>query len=417
MNIKNHFLVYKGLPKDIYFLFIAIVVNKLGSFIMPLLALILTVKIGLNKSEAGLFSTISMLSQAPFIMLGGKLVDIFGSKKIIVIPALLGAFIYLVCGFLKPGIIVVILIIIASDIYATAAPAYNSIVAEVTPSSLTKNAYSLTYLGINLGLAVGPALGGLLFNSYLNLLFILDALTTVLATSLIIFYVNDKKKIDRSLSENENEQSKHSNKSSIFSFLTKNPILVIFSAILLIYNFCYIQWNFLLPLQLEDVFKESGAKLFSLLVSINAVTVTVLTAILTSVTQKTHPLKAIFWGSIFYFTSFILFAINRFVLIFIIAIVVMTIGEILITINTNSYIAQRTPKSHIGRANSLLFIESGIGYAVGPVVIGNALMMISYQIAWLVISALMFCSTIAMNAIKRMDKNKIKIDGYENSVY
>ena len=404
MNIKKHFLVYKGLPKDIYFLFFSCVINRMGSFIMPLMTLILTVKIGFSKPEAGLFSTIAMLSQAPFLLLGGKLIDKLGSKKVIVIFDFLGAFVYLFCGFLKPSITVAILIIIASNLYAIASPAFNSIVAEVTPSSLLKNAYSLLYLGFNLGLTIGPALGGILFNSHLSLLFILDALTTIISTALIFFYVKDKEKTDESFVQVEGRQAEVSNTTSIFSFLRRNPVLVIFSIIMLVYNFCYIQWTFMLPLQTVSIFKESGVGLFSLLVSINAIVVILLTPFLTSFTQKTSTLKAIFIGGFFYFISFALFSINRFVLTFFIAIIVMTIGEILISINTNNYIAQRTPKEYMGRTTSMLFLVNGIGYAIGPVVMGNLLALISFQNAWLIVAAIMLCGALSMYFVRCFDK-------------
>lgn len=171
LNFKRHFFVYKGLPKDIYLLFIAVVVNKIGSFIAPLMTLILTVKVGFSTAEAGLFSTLSMVTQAPFIMLGGILADKFGSKRIIVIFQSIGALIYIVCGFMQPSHIFAILLVITSSMYALVSPAMNAMVPMITPAPLVKNAYSLIYLGMNLGLAMGPTIGGVLFNEHLNLLF------------------------------------------------------------------------------------------------------------------------------------------------------------------------------------------------------------------------------------------------------
>ncbi len=404
MDIKRHFLVYKGLPRDMYILFASSVINRMGSFIVPLMTLILTEKIGFSKSEAGLFSSVSMLSQGPFILLGGFLADKFGSKKTIVIFDALGALVYMICGFLKPDLAVAVLIIIASSLYAIAVPAFTTIVAEVTPSSGVKSAYSLMYLGYNLGLTVGPILGGLLFSSYLNLLFIFDALTTFLATLLIQFMVDDKRSVRKLDLQAEAGHPEKSGETSIFSFLSHNPALLVFSAILLIYNFCYIQWSFLLPLQTVGVFGTNGAGIYSLLVSINAVTVIVLTPLLTSLTHKVQPLRSIFVGGILYACSFALFVINRFIVVFIISVIVMTVGEILVTININSYIAQSTPMSFIGRANSLLTAVNGVGYAIGPVIIGYVLMLLNFQETWLAVSVLMLCGAGLMYFISKAHK-------------
>ena len=42
MNFKEIFETYKGLEKEIYILFIGRIVNSLGAFVHPLMALILT---------------------------------------------------------------------------------------------------------------------------------------------------------------------------------------------------------------------------------------------------------------------------------------------------------------------------------------------------------------------------------------
>jgi MFS family permease len=406
MNINKHISVYKGLPRDIYLLFVSTVINKMGSFIMPLLTLILTEQIGFTKTQAGLFTTISMLTQAPFLMIGGNLVDKFGSKKIIVIFQVMGSIFYVVCGFMKPNFTVAVLIIIASNLYALASPAFNAMVPIVTPQKLMKNAYSLMYLGLNLGLAIGPIIGGILYyKNLLNILFILDAVTTLLSTLLIALFIKANVKDCDSKVQLEEQEVNSKNSNSIFSFLCKNPALVVFSVILLIYNFCYIQWNFMLPLQTIDLFSDKGKLLFPILFSVNAITVILVTPFLTSITQKTSPIKSIFWGGILYFISFTMFGVSRFMFVFVIGIIVMTMGEILISINSNNYIAQRTPKEFLGRANSILFLVNGTGYAIGPYVMGVIIMYVSFQNAWFLVAGLMLIGAVAMYMVKKYDKN------------
>ncbi|GFP75623.1 MFS transporter [Clostridium fungisolvens] len=409
MDIRRHLSVYKGLPRDIYVLFISTVINKMGSFIVPLMTLILTEKIGFSKYEAGLFTTIAILSQAPFLVVGGSLVDRFGSKRIIVIFQSLGSLLYLTCGFMKPTVAVAVLIVIASNLYALATPAFNAMVPSITPKALMKNAYSLMYLGSNLGLAIGPMIGGILFSkNYLNLLFILDATTTIISTMMVFFFVRGKAKLSISLAKGETSGTKAESSESIFSFIVKNPVIIAFSLIMLVYYFCYVQWNFLLPLQTVEVFGKAGVSVFSSLFSINAITVIVLTPILTSITAKTYPLKSMFVGGILYFIAFGMFAINRYILIFVAAIIIMTVGEILITINSNNYIAQRTPKQYLGRVNSMFFLFMGAGFATGPLVMGSVLTFVNFQYAWIIVSALMLFGATLMYWLKFIEKKSDK---------
>lgn len=405
MNMKQNFLVYKGLPRDVYLLFIATVINKIGSFIAPLMTLILTIKIGFSASEAGLFSTIAMLTQAPFITIGGYLADKFGSKYIIIIFQFVGALIYIICGFMEPNFTVAILLIITSNIYAVAAPALNAIVPAITPAPLVKNAYSLMYLGLNLGLAVGPTIGGALFTNHLNLLFILNSIATILSTALILFFVStkeDKSKV--SLTREETEQNEVSKSNSVFSFLYNNPVLLVFSIVMMIFNFCYIQWTFLLPLQTTDIFGDKGVSFYTLLLSANAIIVIILTPVITSMTQSLDPVKSFFVGGLFYLSSYLLFAVNNFLAIFIVAIILMTIGEILISINTNNYIANLTPKKYLGRAISIIFMVNGVGYAIGPAIMGKVIEFTNFTSAWFIVAAIMVGGTVSLYFVKRLEK-------------
>ena len=92
--------IYRGLPGEIYFLFIARAISCLGRFIAPVLALILTQKIGMDVGKAGVLVTSMIFLQAPCVLLGGKLADSIGRKKIICIFFALAAVIYIACGMM-----------------------------------------------------------------------------------------------------------------------------------------------------------------------------------------------------------------------------------------------------------------------------------------------------------------------------
>lgn len=405
MDLKKHIQVYQGLPRSVYILFISTVINKIGGFIAPLMTLILTVKIGLPDSQVGLVATISMLSQAPFVVIGGNLVDRYGAKKVIVILHTIGALLYLIGSVIKPSIWLAVLIILASDLYAMAFSAPNALIPIVTSKEKTKNAYSLMYLGLNLGLAIGPLIGGLLFNKYLSLLFVFDAITTLISVGLVLFLLDEDYGY-KYVESDDVEAEKFSEQISILKFLLRNPMIIFVSISLLIFNFGYIQWNFLLPLQTVAIFNDSGPKNFSFLLSINAITVLVLSPILTSVTQKASSLKSMFFGGIFYIISFLIFAISNGMSLFIVSIIVMTIGEILIAINMNHYIALSTPKMLLGRANSLISAISGAGYAIGPVIMGMMLKAINYRTAWVVVSGITAIAAVIMYGLNKIDIRK-----------
>lgn len=400
MKHINLFKVYKGLTTELYILFISRVITCIGGFIFPLLTLIATQKIGLTQTQTGIFITIYTASHAPFTILGGKLADKFNSKYMIVIFSTLGALMYVVCAFLQPSLFMGILLIIAADLYVVTYPAFNKIIAQVSEKRDLKKAYSLMYMGYNVGFAVGPMLGALLFTNHLSLMFTIDAATTFISVLLIVLFVKSS-----SFREDEIEEEVSINV-SIFPFLRANIGLLIFSFLILIYNMTYNQWYFMLPMQLADLFFENGVRLFSILVSFNAIIVVIFTPLLTNLTNKMHVLTTIVFGGFLYAGASLIFAINGSFAYFFLAVYVLTIGEVLIAVYSNTYIASKTPLCYLGRMNSLFYLISGSGEAITPIVTGYLLLSFSYTAVWDIFSIFAFFGAIGMLSLLYREKKK-----------
>ena len=397
---RNMLTTYKGLPREIYILFVARIINCLGNFVYPLLALILTQKIGLTPAKAGVIVTLMAVSQVPSLMIGGKIADSIGRKKVIIIFQTLGGFFYLVCGFMKPSIFVIIIIVIAANCYSMAAPAYDAMIADITTPKNRKSSYSLLYMGMNIGVSVGPILAGYLFKNYLSVLFIGDAITSFLSIIIMYIFIKETTRSKNIVIDKERELEKYE-EGSVISVLLKRPMILYFSIIMLIYSFSYSQWSFTLPLQMAALFKGNGAKFYGFVASINGFAVIIFTPIITTLLHKVKALKVIAIGGIFYAVSFGMFGVISKLPMFFIAIFIMTIGEILITTNQGTFIANNTPSSHRGRINAIIPIITGAGYAFGPAVMGNVSNYFGYTVTWTIISILMFIGVIGNALLSR----------------
>lgn len=417
INVKNAFNRYRGLPKEIYVLFFARMINSMGAFVFPLLALILTEKIGLSKQEAGTWMTIFALTQFPCMILGGKLADTFGRKKLIILFQILGASIYAVCGFVPPSMAIVYLVGIASNIYAMSYPALDSLAMDITCKDNRKEAYSVLYMGHNLGYAFGPIIGGFLYRNHLPLVFIGDALTTIIATVLMLIFIKETmpKKGEnpkRNKSINENELERHQ-AGSVFRVLFKRPVLIFFALILMLYEFSYTQWAFALPLQMNDVFGASGAQYYGLLGSFNGILVIIFTPLITSLTKKLHSLIALGIGGLIYMVSFALFGMINILSLFFVGIFIMTMGEIIGAVNGSTFIANHSPASHRGRISSILSMVSGSGRMLAPLVMGFIIAGTNIMISWFIIAGIVLFGAIMMFLLSRM---KTRVDKQEELV-
>lgn len=402
--MKNrHFTTYSGLPKEMYIIFWARIINCMGSFIYPLLTLILTQKLGMSKSETGNFSALLILTQAPGLLLGGKLVDSIGRKKILIISQLLGSFFYFLCGFAQDHTSILLFIVLASNLFTVAAPAYQAMVADLTTPENRKASFSLLYLGINIGMTISPLLGGLLFKNHLSLLFILDALTTLVSTLIIAVFIKETGNIQRRTKE-EKQDDPVKNISS-FKVLKALPILTLFIVIMFSYDFTYTQCSFMLPLQFGDLYGGNGALFFSILAALNSFIVIVFTPLLTHLTLKFRPLVVISAGGILYFLAFISFGFVKSLPIFLVAGAIFTFAEIIVTIHSSTIIADYCPSAHLGRINSISMFIKGTASALSPLVMGRVLSMTNYFVSWSSMAAFVLIGAVGILLLNRKSQH------------
>ncbi|MCK5566325.1 MAG: MFS transporter, partial [Actinomycetia bacterium] len=66
------------MPRPVYILFFARIINSIGSFVYPLLAILLTLKLGFAEDAAGRITTVAVAAGGIGLLIGGKLSDKFG---------------------------------------------------------------------------------------------------------------------------------------------------------------------------------------------------------------------------------------------------------------------------------------------------------------------------------------------------
>lgn len=407
---------YHGLPREIYVIFFSRMINAAGLFIFPLFTLILTGKIGLTASEAGVWLTLMGIVIVPANLLGGKLTDWVGRKPMILIGQTAGGILFLICGFLEPGMTQIYLILAACFFFGISDPANLSIIADLTTKEQREAAYALSYMGFNFGFAVGPTIGGLLFNRFYAWIFWGDALTLFISVALVQFFIRETYRkggfeaerenllqVTEKLTELNPEAMEAAVSGSILEVLLRRPILLVFSMILLFYNFSYAQWHYLLPIQLETLYPHQGAATFGMLASLNGLVVLFCTPLLTS-GLKTYPaLRRVALGGLLYLIGFGTFAFAESRILFALGCMIFTLGEITITISYMPYVANRTPVSHRGRMNAVLPLLMGVGYTAGPIIMSRGLLIFTPQTGWMIISGVLAFAVVSMLALEKYD--------------
>jgi MFS family permease len=384
VHVPRLFKTFAGLDRSIYFLFIAQVVNSIGHFVHPFLTLFLTQKLGMDPGEAGFYVFLSALAWVPSSLAGGKIADSFGRKKALVLFHTLPALALVPCAFLGASRLVAWLLIAASFLHGLAEPVNDAMLTDLTTSAQRKAAFSLLYLGHNLGVAVGPLFAGFLFNRYLTWFFLGDAATTLAAVVLIALFVREsaptREQVEASFSADTGPE--RAEKGSLVAVLLRRPYLLAFMFIHILLSLVYAQSGFSLPLQLSALFGERGAKTFGLLISANGLAVITLTTVVLHLTRRLAPALTVALAGLFFAAGFGLIGLVRTVPWLLLSTLIWTVGEILEATSAGAYVSNHAPLTHRGRVNAIAPIIMFSGHAIGPPLAGRLIERFSLKVIW-----------------------------------
>ena len=399
---------YKGLPKEIYILALGRMINAAGSFIFPLLTLILTIKIGVNKTDAGYIISAAGICYMVSGVIGGKLTDCFGRKKIIITFNSLGAICYLIAAGLGTSFYLVPMVILAGFLMSIAGPASGGLIADITTPKNRDGAYSLFYMALNVGFTISPIIGGLLLKKHLWLLFLLDGGTSLIAVLLIFIFIPEPtNKVKEKLGE-DRKYEEHMD-GSIFKVLLERPIIIFFAIVMFGYNFVYSQLSFLYPIHVTQIVPSNGAAFYGTLISFNAIIVIITTPIITKLISKHKSIKRIFLGGMLYALGFGMLGFISSISALYISIIVITLGEIVIAISTGPFVVNHTPASHRGRMDAVIPLIIGLGYTIGPAIMGIILKVTTIKNGWRFIGLVMLIYTFFTYLLYRYDE-KTKVN-------
>ncbi len=404
-KFNNYISPYKGLPKEIYIIFLAKIVNAVGCFVMPLLTLIMTERIGLDSGQTGAILSFSSIIFILPAMIGGKLTDTFGRKRIIITFELLAAVMYIICGFIQPSMTMVYLIILAGAFFGFAMPAHDSLIADLTTPENRSTAYAMSYMGWNIGFAVGPMLGGLLYKNHLDLLFWGDAFTALVALALIGALIPETIGLAKMEIQDSSREMEKNEDGSIFKVLLSRPILIAFAIISMGYQFGYSQWSFLMPTHISQNFGSGvSGQYFGILASFNGLVVMFLTPLITTMFSKVRNIRSVFIGGLLYTVGFGMLGVVDSLAAFFVSVFVFTLGEIVIAISATPFIMNYTPASHRGRMSAVLPMISGFGHMLGPVVMGRTVLVTGIKNGWLIVGMLLAICSYLMYLLEVMSR-------------
>ena len=388
--MKQLITQYGGLKREVYILFIGRLVTAMGSFVWPMLTFFLTTKLGLSDGTATLMIATASVLSFPAALMGGKLADRFSRKTIIIVFDCITVSMYLLADMLPLSLFTAFLLFAAALFQTIESPAYDALNADYSTSRQREKAYSLSYLGFNLGYIVGASVAGLLFERFVRLAFCINGLAIFISTVLILFFVHKKNAItedaaDLSESYSEYEQP-IDEKTPVLTVLRQRPVLIGMLLIGCLASMPSSLMGLLLPLQLKDTLGEAGATLYGYLNSLNGFVVIVFTPILTVLLKKLTEIPKVIIGLLLFLTGNLFFSLGTAASMLFVGMFIFTLGEVVEVLGHNPYASRRVPASHRGRVGGISSVIHSIFSSCTQYLISFLLIATgsNYRLIWMV---------------------------------
>ncbi|MGG3470663.1 MFS transporter [Neobacillus pocheonensis] len=390
-KIRSYILQFHPI---VWVLLIGTVLSRGSAFMtLPFLSIYLARHIDLSPIIIGLTVGMSSLMATVGGFIGGHLSDRYGRKPIMLSALFTLAIVYY--GFTVANSQGWFILLNAINGLCTSffEPTSQALMADVTDKKIRMKVYSLRYTAMNIGASVGPLVGAYLANSQAKLSFAITGSTYLFYGIILIFLL--KKFV---ITKGEQTKKVVSVVDAFGIIKTDKALRYLLFGIILI-NIGYVQMDSNLPQFLEGSV-ENGIAIFSVLLTINAVMVVFLQMPISHLAEKFSLMQAMAAGSIFIAAGLLGFSIINGWVMAIFAMVLLTLGEILI-FPSNSMMMDKLAPDHLRGTYFGAGQFRKIGNFLGPILGGFLLSHYQGQIMFWVIAILSLGSIIFFTAGNR----------------
>ena len=355
---------YKKFSKDFWLLMVASFIDMLGgSLIFPFFSLYMTQKFDIGMTEVGtMFLVWALTSGVIGNTVGGALADKFGRKTNIIFGLIASATSALMMVLINEIVVFYIVIGVIGIFQDIAGPARQAMIADLVPEELRGDAYGMFRIIFNLAVTIAPAIGGFMATRSFEMLFYTDVAISIAAALFVVFFLPETK--PKTTEESKKEQSFVQTFKG-YKIILKDKLFITFIAVSALSTLMYFNMNSSMSVYLVNYRGITPAQ-FGYILSLNAGMVVILQLFFTRITAKWKPLLTIALGNLLYVIGFTMYGIIDTYTMFIVAMIIITIGEMIYAPKEQMIVANITPEHMRGRYMAIRNFAWIIPIAIGP---------------------------------------------------
>lgn len=348
---------FSGLPREVWLLSGALLVNRAGTMVLPFLTLYLTIDLGLTAVRAGQIIGCFGLGSMVGSYAGGWLSDRMSPLRVQQLSLFASGAGFLAFTRLESFASLAVGIFVVAAVSDALRPALMVAVAHYSPPEVSKRSFALIRLAANLGMGVGPAIAGLLAHYSYFWLFVGDAATCWMAGLILVFTFGAGVR----LPEDESVVTAPLGRSP----WRDGPFLVFLLLIMVLAMTFFQVWT-AMPLFLR-AFYGASERAIGLLLSINALLIALTEMLVIRAVEHFDALRTVGVGAFLVGAGLALLPLGPPYMIAVAAMVILTVGEMLAMPISNTVVAQRAGRGQVGRYMGIYTLAFSAAFVVGPV--------------------------------------------------
>ncbi len=351
-----------GLPRPFWVIWTGTLFNRMGTFVLPFLALYLTQRRGFSIAQTGMVAAIYGLGGALANFIGGTLADRIGRRFVMMLALGLGGACMIGLGFAQRIEVIApatFLVALVTEMYR---PAMQAAITDVVPSEDRARAFGLVYWVINLGFAIALVLAGLLASVSFLLLFVVDGLTSILFAIIVWRGVPESRPA-------RVEHPAHLPRLSMMGEILapyRDRVFMCFIGLMFCFAVMFMQHTLALPL---DMAAHGISKpVFGAIMAINGALIVVLQPLLGPLIARRSHSKVLALGGMLAGLGFGLNAVAHIAPVYALGVIIWTVGEIGVLPLGNTVVANLAPVQLRGRYQGAYGLFFGLAVCAAPIV-------------------------------------------------
>jgi MFS family permease len=370
--------LYHEFPKKFWIVVGVHFIDKIGgTLVFPFFALYITRKFNVGMTEAGILLGLLALAGIVGSVIGGALTDRMGRRRLILFGLIFSALSSLALGWVNEFAWLFPLAAVVGLLSDVGGPAHGAMIADILPKEQRQEGFGILRVVGNMAWLVGPTVGGFVARTSFFALFVIDAVISCVVAVLFYALMPETKPDPDDAPARERLLDTFWN----YSVILRDKAYASFLTAAVLMGMVYVQMYNSLSVYLRD---QHGVRPqgYGFLLTASAITVICFQFWMMRVIKTRPQFLMMALGTIFYMIGFGMFGVVSAYSLFVAAVVIITVGEMIVIPTSQALAAGFARVDMRGRYMAAYGLSMSVPAAVGPAAAGIVIDNYNPNLLW-----------------------------------